>query len=501
MASRALSTWFHPAPSTSLTLAACLLTCSLPACGDDGGTNIYDEGNDSIDGPDSGIDSIGDNSADGSTGPKLDFGEDESSASAEGSAEGGDGACPPPGQVDATITGTVYAPNFEIPVSGALVWASKTKPNGVPQTVYCAECVELDCVDNPWTLSNADGTFSLALDSGTWWVAVQKGQFLNINEVTIGPGSTALGATQTSLPDRNDPANNRYIPRIAVALGSYDRLEDGLGKLGLGDTIINMNNYSEALIPGTEQFDMWDNGAGLFNDLDVQGSFQQLIQNYALLQQYHIIFVPCSNDAALFGLNAQARDNLRMWVENGGKYYVSDWSNEFLEDTFPQYQDFFLESGSADLYGVYDSVGTVLDPELLSWLEALPPGIKDINPKNGGGGFPTINNLPLIETVDNWSGISATPPVMVDDGMGGQVNVGHKTWVEGPGNYDSVPAGPNPLTISAEYGCGKLMFTTYHMAEGSDTYIGLTPQELVLLYLILEIGVCQVPYEPPPPVE
>ncbi|MCA9682099.1 MAG: hypothetical protein KC457_07870, partial [Myxococcales bacterium] len=70
-----------------------------------------------------------------------------------------------------------------------------------------------------------------------------------------------------------------------------------------------------------------------------------------------------------------------------------------------------------------------------------------------------------------------------------------------PGNYDSVPAGPNPLTISAEYGCGKLMFTTYHMAEGSDTYIGLTPQELVLLYLILEIGVCQVPYEPPPPVE
>jgi hypothetical protein len=41
------------------------------------------------------------------------------------------------------------------------------------------------------------------------------------------------------------------------------------------------------------------------------------------------------------------------------------------------------------------------------------------------------------------------------------------------------------------------MFTTYHTAEGSDAYIGVTPQELVLLYLILEIGTCQVPYEPP----
>jgi hypothetical protein len=36
------------------------------------------------------------------------------------------------------------------------------------------------------------------------------------------------------------------------------------------------------------------------------------------------------------------------------------------------------------------------------------------------------------------------------------------------------------------------------MAEYQDTYIGLTPQELVLLYLILEIGVCQTPYLPPP---
>ena len=65
------------------------------------------------------------------------------------------------------------------------------------------------------------------------------------------------------------------------------------------------------------------------------GSFAQLLQNYPLLQQYHIIFVPCSSDLALSGLNAQAKDNVRTWVENGGKWYVSDWSNEFLERCVP----------------------------------------------------------------------------------------------------------------------------------------------------------------------
>lgn len=437
---------------------------------------------------------------DTNTDPKLDMANDEGGDGDGDPSDGGD-ECPPPANTDATLTGTVYAPNFEIPVSGALVWASKQKPDGIPQTVYCAECVELDCGVDPWTLSEPDGSFTLALDSGTWWIAVQKGQFLNINQREISPGDNVLGATFSSLPDQNDPPNDRYIPKVAVALGSYDRLEDGLGKLGLGDTVINMNTYSEALIAGTEQFDIWDNGGGFGSGLDVLGDFEQLLQNYPLLQQYHIIFVPCSNDAALFGLSQQAKDNVRMWVENGGKWYVSDWSNEFLEQTFPQYQELFQESGSADLGGVYDSVGTVLDADMLAWLDALPPAIKDINPQNGGGGHPSINNLPLIETVDNWSGVDQVPAIFVDDGMGGQVDVGHKTWVEGPGNGSSVPAGPNPLTISAEYGCGKLMFTTYHMAEGTDTYIGLTPQELVLLYLILEIGVCQTPYEPPPPVE
>ncbi|MEM6293570.1 MAG: hypothetical protein AAGA54_20015 [Myxococcota bacterium] len=416
---------------------------------------------------------------------------------------GGGGTCPPLPGTDATLTGTVYAPNQEIPVSGALVYVSDTPPDGIPQLVYCAECVELPC-DVPYTLTEADGSFELPAYSGEGYLVVTKGQFMRVTEVDFTDGVNELSAEVTSLPDENVPSEGRYIPRIALAWGSYDRLEDALGKLGLADTMINGATFSEDFVPGTEQFDVWNNTTDLLGggpETESQGSFATLLSNYPLMEQYHIIFVPCSDDTALSALNDPAViENVQRWVENGGKFYVSDWSNEFVGQVFGQYQNFFTDGGSADLPNAYDSVATILDDDLNAWMDALPAGLKDINPLNGGAAdFPVVENPPTIETVENWSGISATPPVLVDDGMGGQIDVGHKVWIEGPGDNDIIPGGNHPLTVTGEYGCGKVLFTTYHMAEFDDSYVGLTPQELVLLYLILEIGVCQVPYDPPPP--
>jgi hypothetical protein len=96
-------------------------------------------------------------------------------------------------------------------------------------------------------------------------------------------------------------------------------------------------------------------------------------------------------------------------------------------------------------------------------------------------------------TVDNWSGITMLNPVLVDDPNGGQVDVGHKVWLDGPGGE---PAAVHPLTATGQFGCGKIQFTSYHAAEFFD-YVGLSPQELVLIYTILEIGTCQEPLPPP----
>jgi hypothetical protein len=411
-------------------------------------------------------------------------------------SDAGSGDCGIGGDVDdATLTGTVYAPNGAIPVGGALVYVTNSEPEPIPDGVYCAECIELECgID--FTETDVDGTFSLSANSGGGkYLVVQKGQFMRVTPINIAPGNQDLPDEMVELPGEWNPDAGLYIPRIAIADGSFDRIEDALGKFGLGDTMIQ--NFTETTVPSTESFDLWDNGRNPTSDGFVsQGTMTQLVSDPANLARYHIIFVPCSSDTHLTALgNPQNVENIREWVAAGGRWYVADWANEWLGQTFPEYQNFY-GGGDTDL-GVYDSLADVLDDGMLEWLEALPDGLKDINPLNDEQ-HPTLFQLPKLLTVDNWSGVQyPLPEIFVDDQKGNPVNVGHRAWLEGPGDGFDIPANQiHPLTITAQYGCGKIQFTSYHTAEFFD-YVGLSPQELVLIYTILEIGVCQEPLPPP----
>lgn len=451
--------------------------------GDGDGDNPGD-GESSEEAPGDGDPGDGDGDGDDSTGPKFDT---------LVTPDAGEDSCNP-GTNNAILSGTVFAPNGTIPVSGALVYVANTPPEGIPDGVYCAECVELACgVD--YVETEVDGSFSLATNSGIGkYLVVQKGQFMRVTEINISPGTTDLPDDLVELPDVWDPAAGLYIPRIAVANGSYDRIEDALGKFGLGQTMIS--NFEERTVPGTESFALYHNGRNPSTDGFVsQGTMTDLISNPSELAKYHIVFVPCSSDTYSDAMTPQSVDNIREWVAAGGRWYVADWSNEFMGKVFPEYQNFY-GGGNADL-GSYDSLATVLDDGLIEWLEALPDPLKDINPLNDES-HPTLYQLPQVMTVDNWSGIQyPLPEILVDDGKGGQVNVGHVAWLEGPGSGGSIPQNPpHPLTVTGQYGCGKIQFTSYHTAEFFN-YVGLSPQELVLIYTILEIGVCQQDLPPP----
>lgn len=443
--------------------------------------------NTSTDPTESGGDGDGDGDGDSNTGPKFDTLQ---------TPDGGGDGCGGGDADNATLSGTVFAPNGVIPVAGALVYVTNDPPEGIPDQVYCAECVELPC-GTDFTETEVDGTFSLGANAGPGkYLVVQKGQFMRITPYNVPLGFTQLPDTITELPGEWNPAAGLYIPKIAVADGSYDRLEDALGKMGLGDTTIS--NFEERLIAGTESFELWDNGRNPSTDgFTSQGNLGQLVADPDRLADYHVIFVPCSSDTYLSALsNQQNVDNVRDWVAAGGRWYVADWANEWLRETFPEYQTFYDDGFGADL-GSYDSLADVLDPGLLAWLTALPGPLKDINPLNNES-HPTLLQLPKVPTVDNWSGIQyPIPQILVDDGMGNMVDVGHKVWLEGPGGGFDIPVQDiHPLTITGQYGCGKIQFTSYHAAEFFD-YVGLSPQELVLIYTILEIGVCQVALPPP----
>jgi len=440
------------------------------------------------------------------SGASMTAGDDNPPGTADDTADGG--VMPPitfdvgggmdglPGAGGAVLSGTVWGPNGEIPVSGALVYTSKLEPEGIPQEVYCAECAELD--GSSWfTLSNPDGTFELnAAPGDDYYLVVRKGEFMRVTLVDVDGGPTELDDELTTLPDHNDPDNGLYIPLIAVGNGTFDRIEDALGKFGLGDTSIA--GFEERLVPNTEQFDLWDNGQSPATDgFTSQGTFEDLVSDPEALAQYHIIFIPCSGDTYLSALSDPVNvENIRNWVAAGGRWYVADWAHEWVREVFPEYQTFHGEPGSGDL-GSYDSLADVLDMGLLEWLEAIPDPLKDINPLNDES-HPTLYQLPQVQTVDNWSGIQTINPVIVQDKEGNDVDVGYKTWLEGPGGGGISGGTTVPLTVTGQFGCGKIQFTSYHTAEFFD-YVGLSPQELVLIYTILEIGVCQDPLPPPIP--
>ena len=475
-------------------LASCLVLAM--GCGGDDGAASAGPTSDSItnmtsaetgDGDGDAGDGDGDTGdGDGDTGDgDGDPGDGDGDPSDDGGGIKFDLADPPPdngdcGQApDALLQGKVYAPNMELPISGALVYVTSDPVEPIPDEVYCAECVELDC-STPHTLSEADGSFTLPAVSGPGQkLVVHKGQFLRIVDLNVAPGMNAIPNNLSNLPGEWNPNAGMWIPRIAVYETYPDAVYNVLAKFGLGQV-----GFNGTLLPGTQKFTLIDD-----ND---QGAF---MDDLVEMSQYHIVFLPCASTKYWAGAPSIPNsriDNIRAYVEAGGKLYATDHSNEYIEGPFPNYQEFY-NPGMPDIQPAYISNGTVVDPELLAWLDALPDPLKDI-----GGNNYDLFSLPNITTEKNYSGIESTPEIWVEDMMGQDVNVGHHTWVEGPcQSCANAPQQIRPMAISGQYGCGRMMYSTFETS--STAHVGLNPQELVLLYMILEITTCFDGTPPPPP--
>ncbi len=399
-----------------------------------------------------------------------------------GSAAGDEGGgCEAEDIIDpnATLEGTVLAPNLEIPISGALVYVTDRAIPEIPDESYCAECVQLEC-DVNFVLSEFDGSFSLpAVAKPGQKLVVQKGEFRRVVDIDVAEGMNTVAPMDSSLPGRWDPAAGMWIPRIAVYQTDPDRVYNVLAKFGLGEV-----SASGELVPGSEQFDLIG---------DSNGAWMDDLEN---LRPYHIVFVPCAatkfwvGAPVVSGLRAQ---NIRDYVAGGGKWYATDHSNEYSSVPFDPYVDFHNEA-MPDLQPAFDVVGQVRDPDMLAWLEALPDPLKDI-----GGGYPNLHQLPNVELELNYSGIDAVHEVLVENDEGEEVNVGPHTYVEGPCTSCSDPASTRPMAFVGQFGCGRMMYSTFETS--SVAHAGLSPQELALLYMILEIGVCHdTPPPQPPPV-
>lgn len=420
---------------------------------------------------------------------------------------------PPDAPTDAPGTGalhgTVWAPGMapgmvpaqqEIPIAGALVSLELARPAPIPDGVYCQTCVST----GGGVLTDARGGFELApLVPGTYWLVIQKGQFRLEQELTVEEGRRALPASMTTLPSELDPARGMTIPRIAIAVGNNDTIEDVTGKMGLGQ-VSAAGDFTST----RGELDLYTNGGA---DLGMaMGTLAQLVGDLDRLRRYHIVFIPCAYDANVAALRDPAvLRNLRAYVAEGGKLYVTDWSGEWVDNVWPApitlgqalatttpptdtpaaaydpatdtWDPTRFGNADGDVYQSGDA--RALDPQLAAWLDG------QVAPRSDTGGDIGPIDAGRFTIYDNWNWIAGTAPILVgQDEQGGDVFDTPKAWVEGSG---SPAAGPSrrPLTVTFHPpGCGRVLFSTYHTAPG--THAGLLPQERVLLYLIMEIGVC-----------
>ncbi len=408
-----------------------------------------------------------------------------------------------------TVTGTVWAPGnapsmvpagHEIPIFGAVVYLSLSKPSPIPQTVYCDSCVQ---TPGGAVFTDHKGNFTLTnRRPDTYWLVIQKGQFRVSQQIVVAADQTLqLPESLTTLPSAHDPDNGRWIPRIALASGQYDFMEDLMGKLGLG-SVDGSGKFRSGTASGV--FDVYSNGGTI--DGDAVGTLTSLVSDIAKMRQYHIIFIPCSGDANTSALsNTQNLQNIRTYVKEGGKLYVTDWSGEWSDNVFPEQvelrddpfgsdqidtpasaYDATNVSWNTSLFGISDDLddyspsdGEAVDADLNTWLNG------QIGPLAGGG--TGTYNASNFSVVDAWVHVTALHTVQIGtDDEGFPINDAPTAFVIGS---DGSSGGKKPLTMTFEpVGCGRVLYSTYHTTQAA--HAGLVPQERILVYLVMEIGVC-----------
>ena len=415
----------------------------------------------------------------------------------------------------ASIMGTVWMPannptalsnpSHAIPVFDALIYISSIKSAPLERGVLCIGC---ELPSQKHVFSKHDGTFYLnGFAGGDYWVTITKAGFRRSFEITIADDERIeLDETQTTLPSIHDPEQGAETPSIALVTGNYENLEAMLGKMGMGQLTAD-NTF------------MWGSEQGIFDVYDGymsegNSSVKDLLLDIELMSQYQMILFSCSrgwdNARSMVTYPPVVWQNIRDYINRGGKMYVTDWSGDYIDNIFPEQMTFVnnnfpgenqidtpasawdgtnwhsVKFGSADgrfSYNVHHAYA--MDDDLRAWLTGQEGPISN-------SGIGSINGENFL-IVDAWTQIQSTQSVTIGvDDEGQSIVDTPRVYVMGDvsGVPTSCPgAGCQPMTVTFEpVGCGRVMYSTYHTIRRHE---GLSPQERILMYLMLEIGACK----------
>ncbi|MEN6357929.1 MAG: hypothetical protein ABFD83_12705 [Armatimonadota bacterium] len=388
------------------------------------------------------------------------------------------------------MKGCVYAPNGETTVEGAVVYVpgtsgAKSRGAATPEPAIVS------------TTSGADGSFTLTgVPAGSQTLKIAKGSWIKAFNINVAADKETMApSADTTLPI--DDSGDSKVLKMAVITGNWDRMQDVLAKLGMGE----LDTATNQLKLGTEKFDLYDGDESLSGKTGPDGAYKtaiELLNNPAEMAKYDVIFINCGawvNDD--FSSGSTISNNVKSYVSNGGSLYVTDLSYDVVEQTFPDAIDFMgsdsTSAGQAEDMGAADVGDTditcdasIQDPALKSWLA-----------KNYAGALNGDGTITIRGFLGGWAVMNSVP-------------ASTKTWIQGNISYGSYgsealsaskgrshtlrstsstrnrDSAVKPLTVTFKYGSGRVLFTSYHTEEESPSP-NLTPQECVLTYLVFEI--------------
>lgn len=389
-----------------------------------------------------------------------------------------------------TVRGTVWGPGADnasvleanrFPVPYALVAAfpyEPPDPEPLPQGL-CTPCVDVPAgIIHQFTES--DGSFELKLYPNTdYWLVVQKGQFRRVSQIRAGepngemdlnvPAGQARNSI-TTLPNRFNPNLKQWIPKILVVEGSYEDMTALFSSLG------------------------FDYGVEIQVLSDTDSETESIFRDLNRLRQYNLIITTCGDDAS-FLTNSTVRQNLRQYIQEGGKLYVDDFSYDFAEQPFPEFLSYETSSGTCgsgaaqpstvgecNHWSSYNPAGEPGDPYFADWLNVVNPG----------GNISLEAAWDIIATLT--PGLQGNCENDADPNcQNGQYVAPPKVWMYG--NWSGYTH--RPVTVSWNYFCGKVLYTVYHThssyGSGSGFDYELLLQEKIMMYLIMEIQTCTDP--------
>jgi hypothetical protein len=276
------------------------------------------------------------------------------------------------------------------------------------------------------------------------------------------------------------------MPRIALTTGGADALECLLLKLGISKSEFTpegnngmVNLY--AGVGGTPKYDSSMNG-GL--DFTPAQSFWNSLD---ALKIYDVVVLSCEGGQHEETKGASAAQNMKDYLDMGGRVFASHWHNYWLEqgpDPFPDVANFNHQSDLNDITCDVDQTFPK-GKALAEWLVNV-------------GGSSTLGKVD----------IKAAQHTV--DSVNSQYS---QQWIYyTPETSVQYLSANTPLGATDEKQCGRIVFSDIHVSSGdsSDTDLeypngcttsGLTPQEKVLAFMLFDLTSCIIPDDqtPEPP--